>query len=287
MTGVISGISVVLIWSGWIVVSKMGVLSELTVWDITGIRYLTAGLLVTPFLITNRHIAKELFSTKVIICSLCCGILYLLTSLIGLQHSNAANVGVIVNGTLPVMCAVLLYAWKNTTLSRSKYIGITLILISNYLIVTSATGVSITTLMWFLLSCFFLAFYSVSMKAWDIKLKTIMFSVPIINCIVYTPVWYFLPSKLLSASTNEIMIQAMYQGVLVSIIALFLMSYAINRLGAVAASTIMALVPMVTALLAQALLDEIISSKGWLAIFICTLGVVLYNTSEVIFKEKC
>ena len=82
---------------------------------------------------------------------------------------------------------------------------------------------------------------------------------------------------LAAAPFNEILLQGVYQGVVVSILALFCMSYSINKLGAVSASTIMALVPIVSVILAMVFLEQHMSLQMAISIVICSLGIACYS----------
>jgi len=277
VTGLLAGLAVVMIWSGWIIISKWGLSRALTVWDVTGIRFITAGLIVLVYASFSKFPIKSLFTLPIITCSLACGSLYVGASLIGLLMSDAANTGVIINGTLPIMCALILYLWSKTRLNIPQYIGVLLILIANFMLFTSSGGATLTALLWLLLAALFLAFYSISMKMWAIPLKSIMIAVPLINAVFFTPIWFFLPSNLMLAPVVEIALQAVYQGIVVSLIALFFMTYSINKLGAVSASTIMALVPIMSAFLATIFLQQTITAQVWISIVICSLGIACYS----------
>ena len=277
ISGIFAGLAVVMIWSGWIIISKWGLSHALTVWDVTGVRFVTAALVVTVFSFFTKTNLKSLFTLPIIICSLCCGTFYVSASLIGLLISDAANTGVIINGSLPIMCAAILFFWKSGRLNTPQYAGVLLILVANTLLFTSSGGATVVALLWLLLAAFFIAFYSVSMKIWDINIKTIMFAVPIINALFFTPIWFLLPSHIAVAPLNEIVLQGAYQGIVVSIIALFCMTYSINKLGAVSASTIMALVPIVSVLLAMVFLDQQLSIQMGVSIVICSLGIACYS----------
>lgn len=280
LSGLLAGLAVVMIWSGWIIISKWGLSRALTVWDVTGIRFVTAGLAVFIYALVSKFPLKSLFSLPIITCSLACGTLYVGASLIGLLMSDAANTGVIINGTLPIMCALILYLWNRTRLSGPQYVGVLLILIANFMLFTSSGGASLVALLWLLLAALSLAFYSISMKMWAIPLTTIMVSVPLINALFFTPIWYFLPSHLMNAPITEIALQSFYQGIMVSLIALFCMTYSINKLGAVSASTIMALVPVVSVLLAMVFLEQQITPQVAVSIVICSLGIACYSALQ-------
>lgn len=280
VTGLMAGLVVVMIWSGWIIISKWGLSRALTVWDVTGIRFFTAACVVLLYALFSRAPLRRLFTWPIIFCSLCCGIFYVCASLIGLLISDAANTGVIINGSMPIMCAFILYLWKRQRLHRTQYMGIALILIANVLLFTSSGGASVSALCWLLLAALFIAFYSVSMKVWHIDIKTIMLSVPIMNALFFTPIWWFLPSHISTAPLTEIILQGAYQGVVVSIIALFCMSYSINKLGAVSAAAIMALVPVVSVLLAIWILEQALTLQMAIAIVICSIGIACYSSLQ-------
>lgn len=280
LSGLLAGLAVVMIWSGWIIISKWGLSRALTVWDVTGIRFVTAGLAVLIYALVSKFPLKSLFTLPIITCSLACGTLYVGASLIGLLMSDAANTGVIINGTLPIMCALILYLWNRARLSTPQYVGVLLILIANFMLFTSSGGATLVALLWLLLAALFLAFYSISMKMWVIPLKTIMVSVPLINALFFTPIWFFLPSNIMNAPMLEIALQSFYQGIMVSLIALFCMTYSINKLGAVSASTIMALVPVVSVLLAMVFLEQQITPQVAVSIVICSLGIACYSALQ-------
>jgi len=277
VTGLLAGLTVVMIWSGWIIISKWGISRSLTVWDVTGIRFLTAGSIVLIYALLSKTSIKALFTRRIILCSLCCGSFYVCASLIGLLMSDAANTGVIINGSLPIMCAAIVFVWKKIRLKNAQYIGVFLILLANVLLFTSTGGATLSALFWLLIAAFAIAFYSVSMKVWGLNLKTVMIAVPLINALFFMPIWIFLPSHMSTAPVNEILLQGVYQGIIVSIIALFCMTYSINKLGAVTASTIMALVPIVSVLLAMVFLEQLMTLQMLISIIVCSVGIACYS----------
>ena len=277
VTGLLAGLMMVMIWSGWIIISKWGLSRALTVWDVTGVRFVTAGMIMLVYALLSKTSIKALFTAPIIICSLCCGTFYVCASLIGLLMSDAANTGVIINGSLPIMCAAIVFVWKKVRLNNAQYVGVFLILVANVLLFTSTGGATISALLWLLIAAFAIAFYSVSMRVWGLNLKTVMIAVPLINALFFTPIWYFLPSNISSAPLEEIVLQGIYQGIVVSIIALFCMTYSINKLGAVSAATIMALVPIVSVILAMIFLEQVMTLQMFISILVCSFGIACYS----------
>ena len=56
--GAIYGLSAVCIWAAFIVVSRLGVRTSLTPWDVAAIRFAVAGMLLLPYLI-GRGLALD------------------------------------------------------------------------------------------------------------------------------------------------------------------------------------------------------------------------------------
>src|SRR5215211_3873898 len=51
--GAFYGLAAVSIWSGWIVVARLGLKSSLTPWDIAALRFGVAGLLLLPYVMSK------------------------------------------------------------------------------------------------------------------------------------------------------------------------------------------------------------------------------------------
>jgi len=281
--GLLYGFLVVFIWSGWIIVSKFGLHQNLTPWDIIGLRFSCAAAVTLPLLLKYRNDLKEIFNCKTALCSLGCGFPYVLTSFWGLELSPAANAGVIVNGMLPVFCSFIVFIWTGQKIDAFKALGIVLVFMANSMLLYGA-DLTYRGAFWLLCAAFFLSFYSVSMRVWSISIEKMMVAVPWVNFVLFMPLWFFAPSHLQLASFNEIALQVLYQGVLVSVVALYFMSQSINLLGSVTASTIMALVPTVAAILAWLFLKEELLVNKMVAIFLCTLGILFYNNGQFVFQ---
>ena len=248
--------------------------------------FFVASVIVFPFfLFLNRSDKKKIFSLSIIICSLFYGSFYLITSLIGLKLSNASNVGLIVNGFLPVMSAIIIYIWTREKINKIQFFAIFMI-VGSSLLLLSYKSITYKAFLLFLISSACMSFYSVAINRWQINLKLIMIFVPIINFLFFLPFWIFLPSNLTNASLKNIAFQAVYQGIVVNLIALFFMSYLIRSLGAMRASTMMAFVPVAIILFAHLFLDEQIALSTMITGVLCTVGIVLYNTSKLFEKNS-
>lgn len=284
--GIAAILLVVMIWSGWIVVSSWGVHQRLTSWDITFLRFSTAALITSPLLYKKRRQLKSIFNLKVGLCALGCGFPYTMASFFGLSSSPASNAGVIVNGLLPILVTVMSYLWMKQGISRHKIFGIVLIAAANVLLLIDGGGANIQGSLFLFCAALFLAGYSVSMRVWSISLDVMMVAVPWVNALLFLPIWLLAPTGIHSATSAEILLQVLYQGALVSVVALFLMTYAIHVLGSVTASTFMGLVPMVAAFLSFAILHEPVSTLTLVSVCACSVGIVIYNLRGAVSPVK-
>jgi drug/metabolite transporter (DMT)-like permease len=101
------------------------------------------------------------------------------------------------------------------------------------------------------------------------------------SAILYLPLYLRLSlSSLTHASEGELVFQSIYQGIMMSVVALFAFNRAVVLLGPRAAAVIIALMPVVATLLAIPVLDEWPSWPSAAAIFIIALGVALAATSS-------
>jgi drug/metabolite transporter (DMT)-like permease len=101
------------------------------------------------------------------------------------------------------------------------------------------------------------------------------------SAIVYLPLYLGLSlSNLASASAGELVFQSIYQGIMMSVVALFAFNRAVVLLGPRAAAVIIALVPVTTALLAIPVLGEWPSWPSAAAICVIATGVGLAATSS-------
>ncbi len=264
-------------WAGWIIISKFGVEQNLTPWDIIFIRFLVASSISIIIVIRYFKVFKNIFSYKVIISSLAYGLIYLSASLLGFLNSNAANAGVIVNGLMPVICATMLYVWKGQKLNKYKYLSIFIVLFANILLLINADGITAKGFFWFLLASTSTSFFTVSIGVWEIPPKYFAAMASIINFVIFLPIWLFItPSNIANASVFEITLQGVYQGIIISLLSLSLVTYSIRTIGAIKLTIINSFVPSIAAILSVLILSEEMSLKSIISVILCTIGILSF-----------
>ena len=275
--GTAAMVLVVFEWAGWIIASSWGVRHQLNAWDITFLRFATAAAVTAPWLWLRRADWGQIFTLRSLLCALGCGFPYTMLSFWGMERAPASNAGVIVNGLLPVFTAALCWLWLRQRISADKYAGIALIALANALIFLGGNdGAHLGTAL-LLAAAVLVAFYSTAIGAWQMPPKNLLLAVPWWNFVLFTPLYAFAPKALAQASWGEIALQMGYQGVLVSVLAVFLISYGVQKLGAVTASAYMGAVPVVAAILSFLILHEPVRWVTICSIVLCSAGLLLYN----------
>ncbi len=277
---VLSGLAVALIWAGWITISRWGIQQNLTAADITLLRFGTAAVVTIPLLFYVDWKAVSLW--RVVLVGLGCGFPYTMLSFYGLTSIPAANAGVLVNGLLPIISVVLGWFWLKEAPLKSRWLGLGIIVAANVcMLAVGLTKASLTVDWLFLVAAaLVLSFYMTAVRVWQVPLLTIMVAVPWVNSLLFLPIWFFSESHFEQASMAEILIQLGYQGILVSVCGLWLISFCVKRLGPVTGSVIMGLVPAITAVLGVIVLSETLQLLEWVGVISCTVGLIHFAKSK-------
>ncbi|ABG58063.1 DMT family transporter [Cytophaga hutchinsonii] len=275
---IIAAVLVVCIWSGWITLSRMGVQTALTPYDITLLRFGTAALLTLPFSLAYNW--KHVKWGQVLIVALGCGFPYTMLSFIGLKTIKAANAGVLVNGMLPVIGLFFTLFWFKEHVSKIKYAAIFILLIANLIMMNQSNGFSSEAMLGIaslLSAAIVFSTYMAATKRWGYGMKDVIAFVPLINAVLFLPIWLLFPSQILNTPWQDVVLQMTYQGVLVSIAALLLITYSVSKLGSGTMSVFLSYVPAVTAVLAFVFLNERLSVQELIGIALCSAGLTLYT----------
>jgi drug/metabolite transporter (DMT)-like permease len=279
-------ISIVFIWSGWITISRYGVQTVLQPADITLLRYVTALLCVSPLVFRHNWSKYSLFQYLAV--ALGIGFPYTMLTFYGLKELKAAHVGVLVNGMLPVFGAVAAWYILRQRISLVRYGAIGLIFLSNFIMAGGDTFSAGHSTGIFLLLCAAALYttHMIGVKHWGFEWKDVLVTVSAVNAVLFLPLWLFFPTALFQADIKDILVQAVYQGILVNIVALIFSTYAIKHLGTITVSIFMSAVPVGTAVLAWFLLDETLNSFEFTGITGCSIGLFIYARGQLLELQK-
>ncbi|PCJ35626.1 MAG: EamA family transporter [Moraxellaceae bacterium] len=282
--GYLCALGAVLIWSGFILVSRMGGISPLLSYDIIAIRYTTcAGLLFPVWFFWKRF---NLLQPKLVISSLIGGLGYALFAFKGFKLTPASHAAILLPGLLPVSIALLSTFINKERPPLSKWLGIGTITLGIFAIFwqefSTVGGLSeghlslaAAALCW--------AVFSVLINRWNITPWQATVSLALITCIVYLPIYLiWLPKNISTHLIQEIMVQAFYQGFLATIVQMLLYVRAVQLIGAAHMGSMMAIVPILAGFAAIPIFNETFNTTLAAALLLVSFGVWLANSTWVI-----
>jgi drug/metabolite transporter (DMT)-like permease len=278
--GTVAAVCVVFFWSGWIVVSRLGVTHHLTVYDVTGLRFSVGAAAALPYIIWSRA-WRGLTAGRIVVLALTSGIPYALLCYFGLTYAPAAHGGVFLNGCLPIFTTLFGWIWIGQKSRSSQIAGLGIILIGVMLVgyegfVSPGRGMTWLGDVLFLAAIALFALFMIANRLWTISPGQVVFAVTIVSAVFYIPVWLlWLDSNLAAAPGSEILLQGAYQGLVPSVIGISCLNIAVRHIGANATSVFLSVVPCVAALAAIPILHEIPGLPSWIGMITVTVGILL------------
>jgi drug/metabolite transporter (DMT)-like permease len=280
LSAYLAAVVVVCIWSGWITLSRMGVHTNLTPYDITLLRFGTAAILTLPF--SLRYDWKNVKWHQILLVALGCGFPYTMFSFFGLKTIKAANAGVLVNGMLPVIGLFFTLFWFKEKVNRMKYLAIVILLAANVMIANLSVSIAaefLPGILCLLSAAVVFSTYMAATRRWGYKMNDVIAFVPAVNAVLFLPLWFLSPTAIWTSPFQDVAIQMIYQGIVVSVFALLLITYTVNKLGSGTMSVFLSYVPVVTAVLAFLFLNESLTLTEQSGIVLCSVGLMIYAKS--------
>jgi drug/metabolite transporter (DMT)-like permease len=260
LKGAVCGFAAASIWASWSALTRLAVTTSLDAWDIAALRFGVVGLLLSPVLVP-RGLARDRLGwlgLAVIIAGL--GAPSLLAAG-GLRFAPAHDGGALNPGCMPLFVALIAALVLGETLSTTRKLGLSLILAGALAIVgwhAAAWSPSRTFGDALFLSAAFLsACFTVVMRQATLDPLHAAALVSTGSLVIYLPI--YLPlygTRLAQMPLADFTVQAMFQGVLVTIVSLLLYGRAVAILGASGGAAFGALVPALSALFAIPLLGS-------------------------------
>lgn len=278
--GGIAAICVVFFWSGWIVISRLGVTNNLTVYDLTGLRHGIGAVVALPYIIWSRA-WRGLTPLRILILTVTAGVPYALLAYSGFVYAPAAHGGVFMNGCLPIFTTIFTWIWVGQRSRFFQIVGLGIILTGVILVGYEGFESSGGGMTWvgdclFLAAIALLAVFMVANQVWSVSPGQVIFSATIVSAVVYVPIWLFwLDSNLAAAPRSEILLQGAYQGLVPSVLGISCLNIAIRHIGPRATSVFLSSVPIVAALTAIPILNELPGLPAWIGMITVTLGILL------------
>ena len=277
--GWIAATATICIWTGFVLVSRAGGKGVLTGWDVAALRF-GVGALIAVFFLPRVTLPP----LKVIaLFSLFGGIGYAVTVYSAFRLAPAAHASVLMAGALPFETAVIAWLWLKQAPSRAQRVALGLVFAGIVLTAadTLSHGAQLSRLQLvgdalFLCGSSAWATFTLLLRRYPMQPLAATVATTLGSAVVYLPLWWlFLPSTPGAAPVAEILMQAVYQGVLVVFVAMLLYTLAVRRLGPQTVALLMAVVPGLSALAAVPVLDEPLSVLALAGLAAVTAGALL------------
>lgn len=261
LQGYLAALATALIWAGFMLLARVAGQHALTSWDVVALRLGTAALVLLPLSLnlppgTWRN--PRLWGL-----SLTGGFLFLNLVYAGLSRAPAAHGGVFLSGLQPFMITILAWWLLGARPARERLWGLLAIMlgvgcVAGPQLLGNPAGESTlggdvllvsASLAW--------ATYSVMVRKWVFDVWVLTRFLAVASALVYLPIYLlWLPKNLSAAPWSMLALQAVYQGVITTIVAMLLFLRAISILGPERTGAIVAIVPVVVGLAAVPLLGE-------------------------------
>ena len=272
---------IIVIWTGFILVSRLGGTGPLTSFDIVAIRLGTAGLVVLP--LWWRAGRPSPLDARTVALTACGGLGYTLLTYSAFRLAPAAHAGILLSGLQPLAMAICAWAVMGERPSRRRCLGIAVIAAGGALLGSAVLAEGLDG--WrgdglFVAGSICWAFYTVLVRRWRIAPLEVTVKVALLAASLYLPVYLLaLPKGIAAAGWGEIMVQAAYQGVLAAVIQMVIYLRAVELLGPSRMGVLVALVPPLAAVAAVPALGEPLTPIIVSSLLLVSFGVLVANSS--------
>lgn len=281
--GILCGLLTALIWGVQSVVSRHAMLIDLTPADVTILRFVSAAAVLLPWAL--RHMRPfpvgSLGWPRAWVMALLIGPLYSLILVAGASFAPALHSSIISPGLIPVFTALLILLVTGERAGRMRLIGLGIIVLGIGIFSRDALAMApsrpdawIGDLL-FVLIAFLWATFGLLARRWNVSSLEVTAASCILSVPLLVVVALALPIHMARVPFAELLLQALYQGVLVGVVALYLYARTVEMLGAARATLFLPLVPIATAAASALLLAEAPSATELVGMAIVIAGMLV------------
>ena len=251
-----------LIMGGFVVVSRFGVSNLTSAADLTFFRYLSGLILLPVFLKRPIRNLGGIGWGRGIVIMILAGWCFNLVMMSGFKYAPAAHGAIFTPGTLPMFTALYSYFLFKERLSISRITGL-MVLMGGLVTLGWGGLIESSPDAWkgdllFLAASACWAAFTVSIRYWNIDPVYGVSVVAVLSLVCFTPIYiFYFGSPFLDLPIGGIVLQLIYQGVFVGVIAVVLFTICIPVIGPARTALFMALVPVFGTLLGALILDEV------------------------------
>lgn len=286
--GSLAALSVVFIWSSWLVISRAGALTSLTPYDLTAIRFGVSAVFALPIILYFKP-WRTMSITRIVAVTILLGPAYVLMVFGGFKFAPAAHGGIFMNGFLPIITLIIGWIWISEKITKRQIVASMIILIGVSMTIGDATFAfkeSWPGDLMFIGAAIFFCFYITVSRLWGVTTTQVLMCSAVLNAVTFVPVWYFfLPSGIADAPPSQLLLQILFQGLVPNLFGLLMVAAAARNIGPAATSAFMASVPGLGALLSFIFLGEVLGFVSWVGLFILTAGILMMTLKRRVSRS--
>lgn len=282
--GLLYGAAVVAVFSSFVLISRIGLRTELQPNDLMALRFGIGGLILLPVFL--HHGLAGLKLADALALAALSGLGFAMLAYGGMARAPATHATVFLHGTLPLSTVLIAAAYSQRWPSRQRLIGV-LTIGAGVLAIASDSAANAG---WSQLTGDVMLFaaatswsaYGVWVRVRKIPALQAAAIVTVMSGIVYIPIYAATSdSGLLQASLDDLIVQGIFQGIIIGVVSIFVYTRAVTLLGPTSTALLSTTVPTLTALLAIPLLGEYPSTLVICGIALTTVGMIVALTGRM------
>jgi len=257
--GLAAALAVVAMWSGFLLLSRYGLESDMAPVDMAALRFAVSGAVMAPVLLWRGF--GGLHPGRAAFLALTGGLGFALWVYMGFARAPAAYGAILLPGVLPLYTTLLAWLVLGDRVTPARVLPLLLVVggVAALAAGTIRAGDTERLLgaVCFLLGSFMWACFTIALRRWRIEALQATAIVAVLAAAVYLPIYLtLLPVGLGALPWPTLVVQGLYHGLVAVILALFAFTTAVRHLGPTSTTMITAMTPAVVTLAAVPLLAE-------------------------------
>lgn len=283
-TGYLLAAVTILIWAGFVVVSRLGGRSSLTPFDIAALRIGTAALVLSPWWLPRllNPALRQLRWYQSVTFALLAGVGYPLFAYSGFTMAPASHGAVLISGLMPFFTTIFAFLLLAERPSAARLLGLGLIAAGVVALFAANFGRGVDAAsvlrgdLLFVVASALWALFGTLLKLWKVRAFNVTLGVVAFSALLYLPVYtLLLPKQLDQAPFADIALQSLFQGVIVVCVAMWTYAKAAELIGPSQLAVLTSLVPATATLMAIPVLGETLSGGAAIGVALTSIGALM------------
>lgn len=278
--GIAAALFAVSVWAAWIPITRLGVHTHLSAWDVAALRFGVAGLVLAPVLLRRwREVPwRRVGPIAGVLAG--AGVPYVLFFGSGLKIANSGQGAVLGPGANSALVVLLSTLVLRERPSRLRAIGLAITLTGVAFVIlhdVALGGVRIGGFALVLFASFLWASYTVASRMLHVDPVVNAALVCVMNAVLFLPFWLASGGldHISATPAGDVWLQAIYQGLVTSVLALIAYAFAVNRLGPSAAAAFTPLSPVMAAVIGWLILGDTVDVATGIGLAMVAAGVIV------------